>query len=69
MNTEHKNTKCISWYANKNELEMLNFIMKKENRNSFADTVRMLVKDRFFFLSSDIRSQINDTEANITESN
>lgn len=67
MNKKKYNKVLVSFYATQNEHEMIDFIMEKDNRNTVADCLRTLVKDRFFFLKQNIASTINKCEYNNTQ--
>ena len=42
----------IGWFATKNELNKVNYIMKMDGRNTISDCLRNLVNDRFLFLTA-----------------
>ena len=67
MNRKKYNKVLVSFYANQSEHEMIDFIMEKDNRNTVADCLRTLVKDRFFFLNQNIANAINDCRENKVE--
>lgn len=60
MNQKRQKARYISLNANINELKMLSFIMEKDCRNSFADCLRNLIKQRFFFLNQNTNISVND---------
>lgn len=66
MPNKQKTSRFISLKANTDELMMLDFIMDKDARHSVSDCVRMLIKDRFFFLRSHITNAINNQPENTT---
>jgi hypothetical protein len=58
MNRKKQKGRFISLKANVNELKMLSFIMDKDCRNSISDCLRALIKERFFFLTSNINISV-----------
>ena len=60
MNRKKQKGRFISLKANVNELKMLSFIMDKDCRNSISDCLRALIKERFFFLTSNINISVNN---------
>ena len=51
MKKRKQKKRLISMYAVQSELKMLDFIMKNDGRNSMADCLRNLIRERFFFLN------------------
>ena len=58
MNRKKQKGRFISLKANVNELKMLSFLMDKDCRNSISDCLRALIKERFFFLTSNINISV-----------
>lgn len=64
MKKRKQKKRLISMYAVPSELKMLDFIMKNDGRNSMADCLRNLIRERFFFLNQNIAITINDCNDN-----
>ena len=60
MNRKKQKGRLICLKANGNELKMLSVIMEKDGRNSISDALRTLIRDRFFFLTSNMACPINN---------
>lgn len=64
MNRKKQKGRFISLKANVNELKMLSVIMERDGRNSISDCLRTLIRERFFFLTSNISCMINEHATN-----